>query len=189
MRRLSALSSPAKQVFLEAAELREHIGAHHRESAERCNAARRHPPGDVEHTVVDRSFGEALLQLTAHAGHLGMTREKRFRRLEPAVDDLAVSVDELHERETGRDGAQPSEPGIARSGTVERPAHVQVNHFDALGPSQLDGTVGRSGIDVDHAGCLAPDRLETAAQALAFVAAQDDDAEARRCRSVGSVGA
>ena len=101
----------------------------------------------------------------------------RDRVIEPSVDDLAVTVDELYPTSGPGGLLEPSEPGVPSACRRERNTHVQLDDFDSPFAGSADRIVSRRRVDVDHDGGSRSNRVEATSKALAFVAADDHDPE------------
>ena len=96
--------------------------------------------------------------------------------LEPAVDYLAVAVDELDELQAGRDLKEVTDALVPRPRRREGPRPVQLDDPGGHRPRQRGASVVGTRIDVDDREPPAREAQETEAKPLAFVPADHDDA-------------
>src|SRR5207253_2192254 len=99
------------------------------------------------------------------------------RPVQPALDQLAVAVDELDEAELRVDLAEALEALVAGPRCTDGTRRVQLDHLRAQGPRQPGAAVGRVRIDVDHRQAAPDHRVQAAAEPLPLVPADDHDAQ------------
>jgi hypothetical protein len=97
--------------------------------------------------------------------------------IEPAGQQGAVAVEELHAGHVGPRSEQRGEAFVARPGRREGAGRIEVDDEIAERRSAPGAVVGRTGVHVDRDAGEPAQRLQTGEQALAFVAADDDDSD------------
>ncbi len=134
---------------------------------------------EVAQSVVDRCLGPAFLAPPTHHRQGGIATQRRRSLIQPARHDFAVAIHELHEFDRRVQLAQPGQSRVARPRRRKGELAVELHDLRAQTRRQGDATVAGSGIDVDHGRRLPGKRQQTTAQALAFVAPDDDHANTR----------
>jgi hypothetical protein len=81
--------------------------------------------------VVDCLFGEALSPTTADYCHVGVSNESLFGAIDPAFNDLAVSIHKLDKVELGFGTKQMVESRISGTSGSKGGGQVKFNHIHA----------------------------------------------------------
>src|SRR6185312_6210229 len=161
------------------------VDAHHGIPAAGLGLAHRPTvPFDVAEQVVNGLLGVSLAPASPNHRDLGMRLEETTTFIQPAVNDLAVAVyeEDIWQLRPGFD--QLPKPLVAGAGGGEGRLQIELYDLDAQCATHLDGVVTGAGVHVDDALGSPEDRFETAFQTLAFVAADDHDANRARGVSV-----
>ena len=114
--RMQKSSSSATNAWVEAADLPAGVDADHHVAVREVDLADRQVPLDVGQAVVDRPLGIPLATTSGDQGDVGMLLEVTSATVQPAVDHLAVAVDEHDEADVRGDLEQPLETLVARRG-------------------------------------------------------------------------
>jgi hypothetical protein len=106
-----------------------------------------------------------------------MTFEKAARGFDPVGLENAIAVDELNVATVRPLPDQLFEPGAPSSAGGHQLALVERNDHCPIGPRPFDAAVVGGGIDVDDALADRARSDERANEAIAFVSADQDDAD------------
>jgi colanic acid/amylovoran biosynthesis glycosyltransferase len=153
--------------------------AHEGVAAAGIRVAHGRVPLHVAEAVVDRRLGVALATPATHDGELRIGEELSLGRLQPAIRDDAIAVDELDQLQLGRGVAKSREPAVSGAGRRERNRSVELDDERPHLFGQRHATVRRAGVHVHDRRGAPGERREAAAQPLTLVSTDRDDTDAR----------
>ncbi len=113
-----------------------------------------------------------------------MFRQKLDSGAQPTVDDLTVAVHEEYIAKPCPDLEQPLKSLVPGARRRKGLAHVQFHDRVRECTSPLHGAVGRTGVDINHAGRLVTNRFQAANEPVTFVSADDDHAQLAARRGI-----
>ena len=134
-------------------------------------------PFEIDELIINGTVGVQFPAASANGGEILPGLKVSACGFQPAVDDFAVAVDELNEREVGSDLGEFFQAGIAGPGRGEGLAGIEIDDVSACGSRDAGAAVVASGVYINDGRDFSGERGEAALEAIALVAANGDDAD------------
>src|SRR5262249_53997009 len=131
-------------------------------------------PFDVTQHVVHRPAWKPLAAASADRSYLRVPVEKPARGVDPSRNGFTVAVNEENVFNLWIQGNQTAQALVTRPCGRERQRRIELHDIDPASPAHRDRVIARTGVDVDDALAGVTRRLQTASQAVALVATDDD---------------
>jgi hypothetical protein len=141
-------------------------------------------PLDVADRIERAPLRSALPPPAADGDDVGRLMHGGDRRREEAVAKLAVTIEEQHHFEIGREREEALPTGVAGTSGSERDRQVELDDIGPTRARRRDAAVLRSRVDVHDAPYAFRERRETTHEAVALVSSDGYDADVTEGRAI-----